>query len=339
MEKIWSKIRMANEASWPMGSCCGRLNVNPDSRYLSERGLIRGRYYIIIDAIELGENKLIQLKNPFKSPITWKGDWSWNSKKWTDEMRELFENEIKLGKIKNAQTDFNLPNATTSLLDQDIFWMPFNDFTRYFHSVDICKLRFGWLEKRMTSSFNLNTNFNEYKANSNEIKVYRLILFEKTNVDLSLFNCKSSNKNVTYDPDLFILVFRTSEEVSRETIGNLVYSSKHILKGYLSEDYVFEAGEYFLLPISFNSWFNHSTNNVIAYEDFPIKEQFYNKFNLVIHSEKDFFMDEEQHSHSFLADAIIQFCIKMGNKEDIGLENARIYTLTKGFEGYFLCLL
>ena len=67
--------------------------------------------------------------------------------------------------------------------------------------------------------------------------------------------------------------------------------------------------------------------------------QFYNKFNLVIHSEKDFFMDEEQHSHSFLADAIIQFCIKMGNKEDIGLENARIYTLTKGFEGYCLFLL
>ena len=53
----------------------------------------------------------------------------------------------------------------------------------------------------------------------------------------------------------------------------------------------------------------------------------------MIHSEKDFFMDEEQHSHSFLADAIIQFCIKMGNKEDIGLENARIYTLTKGFAG------
>jgi len=335
MEKIWSKIRMANQIDWPMGSCCGRLNVNPDSRYLSERGLIRGRYYIIMDAIELGENKIIQLKNPFRSPITWKGDWSENSRKWTPEIKELFENEVKLGKVKNVQTCKSTEQILTQSFDEDIFWMGFNDFTRYFHSVDICKLRVGWLEKRITSSFNLNTDYNEFSINSNEIKVYRLIFFEKTNVDMSIFNCKSSNKNVTYDPDLFILVFKTCEEISQANIGELVFSSKHILKGYLSEDHVFEAGEYFMLPISFNSWFSHNNNSFIAYEDFPIKDQFFNKYNLVIHSEKDFFTDEERHSNSFLADAIIEFCIQMGNKEDIGLENASIYTLTKGFEGCF----
>ena len=324
MEKIWSKIKMANKIDWPMGSCCGRLNSNSDSRYLSERGLIRGRYYIIMDAMELGDNKIIKLKNPYKSPITWKGDWSDNSRKWTEEIRELFETESKLGRVKNMPTSD----------DQDIFWMGFNDFTRYFHSIDICKLRVGWLEKRITSSFNLNTDYNEFSASSNAIKVYRLILFEKSNVDLSLFNCKSSNKNVTYDPDLFILVFKTSDVISQRSIGELVFSSKHILKGYLSEDNIFEAGEYFLLPLSFNSWFSHNTNSVISYEDFPIKDQFFNKFNLVIHSEKDFFTDEEQHSDRFLADAVIEFCMKMGNKEDIGLENASIYTLTKGFEGF-----
>ena len=119
-------------------------------------------------------------------------------------MRELFESESKLGRVKNMSTSD----------DQDIFWMGFNDFTRYFHSIDICKLRVGWLEKRITSSFNLNTDYNEFSASSNAIKVYRLILFEKSNVDLSLFNCKSSNKNVTYDPDLFILVFNTETTTS-----------------------------------------------------------------------------------------------------------------------------
>ena len=44
-EQIWSKLKAAKEAEYPMGSCCGRLNHNPDSRYLSDRGLIRGRYY------------------------------------------------------------------------------------------------------------------------------------------------------------------------------------------------------------------------------------------------------------------------------------------------------
>ena len=247
-------------------------------------------------------------------------------------MRELFENEKQKGNVKNIQVNGDQLNN----MGQDMFWMPFNDFSRYFHSVDICKLRIGWLEKRITGSFNLNTEYNELSEHMNQIKVYRLILFEQTNVDLSIFNCKSINKSLSYDPDLCILVFKTPEEASQSKIGDLVFSSKHILKGYLSEDFLFEAGEYFLVPVSFNSFFSHNINSAIAYEEFPVKSKFHNAFNLVIYSENDFFTEEEYYSKVFLSDCIIEFCMQMGQKEEIGLENASIYTLTKGFEGNFV---
>ena len=284
-----------------------------------------------MDVRELKENRIIQLKNPFKSPITWKGDWSHHSKKWTPELRELLLNDESSNsdKLRSSTDQLDAFNSES----QDVFWMPFIDFTRYFHSVDICKLRNDWRDKRITGSFILNTEYDETSLHANQLKVYRLFIFDRTRIDLSLFNCKSSNKNPACDSDLCILVFRTATEVSQLKVGEIIFSSRHVLKGYISCEYTFEAGEYFLVPVSFNSWFNHANNTVIAYDDYPIKNKFYNAFNLVIYSDREFFADEEYHSNLFLADAVIEFCLKMGNKEDIGLDKASIYTLTKGFEG------
>ena len=324
LDAIWKKLVTMKRKRYIMGSCCGRTDMT-DNKFLNSLGLMWRRYYIIKNIKEIKEERIIQLKNPFNRPVTWQGDWSKGSSKWTHETRELLRNELIKDNFERKQNQKKGINMDADYFEDDIkgvFWMPFKEFTQYFHSIDICKIGEDWLEKRITDQFNID------EAKSNGLKLYRLTLFEKSQMHFSLFHCKIKNNESENDPDLGILV--TKAVGGKDTNGDLVFTSKHLVRKFISTEHTFEPGEYYLIPISFNSWFKH---DLITIDDVLTKKNFYDSFNLVINSLNEFFCNEETHSQCILADTIIRLCMKRGTKADTGLENTSVYTLKKGFSG------
>ena len=63
--------------------------------------------------------------------------------------------------------------------------MSFDDFVKYFYSIDICKAHLDCFENRMSGIF--------YAEDTEEILAYHLIVHETAEINISLFH--KSNKN------------------------------------------------------------------------------------------------------------------------------------------------
>lgn len=112
------------------------LGIDPEN----EAGLVGGHAYSILDVQQYKDTKLLQLRNPW-GRFEWKGDWSDSSPLWTPEYRAAF-----------------LPEFGE---DDGIFWMSYDDFLKYFGSVNVCYLRSHdgneWVEDRAKTTVTLST--------------------------------------------------------------------------------------------------------------------------------------------------------------------------------------
>lgn len=90
-----------------------------------------GHAYSIVQVKEVDENKLINIRNPWGN-FRWEGDWSSTSSLWTTEIK----------KEVNPMLDEN----------DGTFWMGFEDFTKYFRSLNVCRVR-NWEEVRIKGKF------------------------------------------------------------------------------------------------------------------------------------------------------------------------------------------
>ena len=86
-------------------------------------GIRYGHAYSILDVKHYTQNgydlKLVLLRNPW-GKYEWKGDYSDNSSKWNDELKKFF-------------------NYHLVITDNGIFWLPFDDFCKYFYNLIICE--------------------------------------------------------------------------------------------------------------------------------------------------------------------------------------------------------
>lgn len=91
-----------------------------------EFGLIDGHAYSLISVKFLNnEHQLVRLRNPWGS-TEWTGDWSDNSAKWTPKLRAALSVDEQEAMQNN---------------DDGLFWMSFQDFTRLFTTLTVCKCR------------------------------------------------------------------------------------------------------------------------------------------------------------------------------------------------------
>lgn len=241
-------------------------------------------------------------------------------------MKQTKSSKSTAGNSSNSKTShlesdnhfYNVQNRKSNS-DQGVFWMSFNDFVQYFCSIDVCKTRLDWYESRMSGYFS--------PEGTREMQAYHLIVFETSEIDIGLFHKTIKNRRENGDLDLSFLVMRTNGQ--RNSVGSVIVSSKHSVRKFIGCEHIFEPGEYLIVPFSFNFWYtNQSKNNAI-----PAENEYNNLYNLVIHSPKEFYLEQEMHAAFLLADAMIQLCKSKGGKTYSGLENACIYTLTKGFAG------
>ena len=126
----------------------------------------------------------------------------------------------------------------------------------------------------------------------------------------------------------------------RDSVGKVAIASKRSVRKFIGCEHIFEPGEYLIVPMSFNFWYTtgptkktpNNINRAIIDNPDPNDKQtantksisYNNLYNLVIHSPKEFFVEQEMHSTFLLADTIIQLCMSNGSKTSAGLENACI---------------
>lgn len=155
--EIWETLLLSHVLSFPMCASCGSISEKPLPDWAFEEvGLQNKHCYSIISVVHFDGVELVQLRNPW-GHSEWNGDWSHDSPLWTDERREaLMQNELEPG----------------------VFWMPFNEFCKYFFAIDICRTRIGWYERRFNDIF---------YSNGCSYVIYILTVYEETDIDILLF--------------------------------------------------------------------------------------------------------------------------------------------------------
>ncbi len=213
---------------------------------------------------------MIQLRNPwgFRS---WNGDWSNKSELWTPQIRYKFKQNFNRDPISGVENG--------------LFWISYKDFLKFFYTFDVCKILSNWMEARMTGYF-ISHEFRDIQA-------YQLNIFETTQIEMSLFQRSDTSRRELIDSDLMLLVF-----LKKRPHLPFITSSGRFLKRSINKDNLFEAGEYTILPLSFNFWY---TANKVSY-------------NLAIHGAKPFLLEQDILPYYILSDAIISFAINAGEK-------------------------
>jgi len=115
--RLWARLYSYFKQDYLLG--CG--NPKPSAgNFEMVNGIVQGHAYALLDMREIGDIKLIKLRNPWGEG-EWEGDWGDNSDKWTQKMRQLCD-------------------YTDSDENDGVFWMSFEDFAVNFQRVYICRV-------------------------------------------------------------------------------------------------------------------------------------------------------------------------------------------------------
>lgn len=160
-------------------------------------------------------------RNPW-GHYSWRGDWSDDSKLWTDDLRDIlmphggsegvfwisFEDVLKYANIFTISIRFN-----TQILFNQMFYL----FRRYFDCIDICKVRSGWNEVRLQGTLQPLCS----------LSCVLLTVLEPTEAEFTLFQegQRNSEKSQRSQLDLCVVIFRTRSLANPE-VGRLVEHSK-----------------------------------------------------------------------------------------------------------------
>jgi hypothetical protein len=104
-------------------------------------GLVDGHAYSVVQVFEIGDNKIVQLRNPY-GESSWRGDWSDNdTTHWTEQNISEYENKFHLVAKYATNTRRRHAFKATSRTDVDsqinggIFFMSMKDFATYYTDV------------------------------------------------------------------------------------------------------------------------------------------------------------------------------------------------------------
>ena len=197
-EFVWAQLLSSREQGFLMGASCGGGNMKTDEDQFRKVGLRPRHAYSVLDVRDLDGIRLVRMRNPW-GHYSWNGDWSDQSDIWTPELRDLL--------MAGGGGD-------------GVFWIAFQDMLNFFDCIDICKVRLGWSEVRLSGTL---PPFSSKPHQSATL----LTVLEPTEVEFSLFQegQRNSEKAARCQLDLCVVIFRTSS-CGAPQIGKLVQHSK-----------------------------------------------------------------------------------------------------------------
>ena len=177
--------------------------MKTDEDQFRKVGLRPRHAYSVLDVRDLDGIRLVRMRNPW-GHYSWNGDWSDQSDIWTPELRDLL--------MAGGGGD-------------GVFWIAFQDMLNFFDCIDICKVRLGWSEVRLSGTL---PPFSSKPHQSATL----LTVLEPTEVEFSLFQegQRNSEKAARCQLDLCVVIFRTSS-CGAPQIGKLVQHSKRQVGG------------------------------------------------------------------------------------------------------------
>ena len=181
---------------------------------VEEMGLIKDHNYVLYDIFEIKEKDnnnqlLLKLKNPIPSDINWKGDWSNESDKWTEEL--------------NKQVNHNILEEE----NKNVFFINVHDLLIYFNRTDICHILFD--------SFSKEFDNNEIK-DLDEPQIFNFYLEKqgKVSITISEYNWKFHKEFNNYShPTSLVLVEYNPENLDIKNIYTDYENDKDIEKTVL----------------------------------------------------------------------------------------------------------
>ncbi|XP_013069901.2 calpain-D-like [Biomphalaria glabrata] len=294
---IWAKLLSCRDLNFLMGASCGGGNMNAKEEDFAQVGLRSKHSYSILDIQDLEGNKLVRLRNPW-GRYSWKGAWSDDSPKWKDVSEASRNKLLSFGE------------------EHGVFWMEFSDLMRYFDSIDVCKIRPGWEERRIQGAFPIN--------GTSPLKLIKLSIFHTTEVELGLFQESSRGTNGNkFLLDLCIEVLKETQNAQLVSVGKLVVHSSRQLRGFVGCHHMFSPGEYILVPLAFNQWRKVPDLSKVSHPSYV----------LTVHSSKKLMVTENICDRPYLlCDALIQLAVTKGSREELR-PGVTAYSLMKGWAG------
>jgi len=290
---IWARLLSSRTAGFLMGISCGGFDVNVEKNEYELMGLRPNHSYSIMDVKDVSGNRLLRLRNPW-GRYSWKGAWSDDSDTWTPALKRLLS-----------------PNNSS----EGLFWMSFEDVLRYFGDVDICKIRSGWTEVRLSGTF-------PSIASPNTLSCVLLTVLEATEVELTLFQhedrllkkCKL---------DLCLAVYSVPQ-FPMSHVGHLVANSESLVQNSVGCGTILNPGHYVVVCMAFNHLGTSTAEAAGTITEYP--------YVFAIHSAQPLLAEQVSGEGATISDAVIGLALARGDKH-YEFEGVTTYTLNKRWAG------
>ncbi|XP_078728765.1 calpain-15 [Lampetra fluviatilis] len=299
---IWAKLLSSKEAGFLMGASCGGGNMKADETEYDRVGLRPRHAYSILDVRDIEGHRLMRLRNPW-GRFSWNGPWSDNSPEWTPQLRtELMAHGNSEG----------------------VFWMNYDDFKRYYESVDICKTHPDWNEVRLAGTFPV--------SHGRPISATLVSVFYHTEVDLTLFQ-EGARRGDDVEGnilDLCIVIYQvTTDKKEKMCLEKVIVHSQRAVKKFVGCSSMLAPGQYAIICLAFNHWQTAgptSPNSPTGKLPSPCS------YILAVHSSKSVFVEQLVLPPSVLASAVINLAVNKGQCHE-AREGMSCYYLTQGWAG------
>ena len=177
IKKIWKKVLDAVVSNYILCACSRAVTGEVEGNL--GMGVVGGHAYSILDARNVVDSKnkprmIIQLRNPWGSH-EWTGEFADNSNSWTAALKK----ELKVEKK-----------------DDGIFWMPFEQFTKFYDAIAILKIIPGYINNSLLVK-------RDTRSNSS---LLRIVVNDPT--AHVTFSIDQTDSRIYDDPDYYYCYFR-----------------------------------------------------------------------------------------------------------------------------------